>query len=1385
MLTLRAWIPATALLLSLIVAGCSNKNNDPAPAQNQTPALAKAYGLTALAADGAATLSWPVINGATKYHLYWSTGADVNTATASKLANVSSPYTHAGLNNGTAYRYLFTAVTAAGETPPSPAVKVTPKTPQDGAPAKVSVLAGDRSITLLWDAVPTATGYNIYWNTTGDVGRNDQKVAHVSYPAVHTGLTNGQQYYYTVTAETPHYGEAASAEVSTAPHIAAPGPPGSVSVSAGDQRANLTWTKVDDASAYAIYWKQDSNGNDVSLADARIEVTTPNYTHTGLTNNARYAYRIAALNAQGPSVLSAAVSAKPHVPAPGAPGNVTAHAGNEQITLTWDAVAGASQYNLYWDTGAAVTVIANVKPPFVHQPLRGGVAVNYAVSALRDGVESASSAQISATPLGPLPPTPVLSAQATLKQVELTWPAVPGALGYQVYWHLQGNPAETLVTTTDTRYTHTGLLDSTTYVYRIVAITADGISLPTEAQATTLAENSPTSNGPPPVEIPSTYRVGGTITGLISSSNGLVLTLTNSTSNALLETYAVPRDATQSFTFTSAVQPGTYRVAVTASPSTPISHSCSVDAGTGSVTIINQDIASVVINCLTNSFAVGGTVTGLTGTESVELTLTTGTTQTTTVTAPITRYAFSAVLSGTNYTLKLATNPKGKTCRFADGKDSVTNAIVNTDIIAAVTCVNNYAVGGTLSGLVGSGLRLMLNDGATTQTLPISTPAAGFAFPVMLPEGARVTVSVVTQPSKPTQTCRVTGGATGTVTSASANAVAVTCAFNWGRVNPRIVGNLAAVTWNGRQLIAVGQGTITGTISNGKINWVPANNQRISKPIWTGTQWVAIDADTPGTILTSADGMVWTPWKSGTTNVVRKIIWTGSQLVAVGDAGTILTSTDGQIWSSQVSNTTNALNGIVWTGSQFVVVGDAGTILTSTNGSTWSTAPALPSSDVLTSIIWTGSQMVAMSNSAVFISSNGMEWVNRTPTGIISAIDAIASNGNQIILTSYTQIFMSTDGTSWTSISSPPLTRFVTWTGIEFIVTGYSGKLMTSPDGLTWTEQTTTTMNWLYEVTRVGELLVAVGEYGTILTSSDNGVTWTHEASTEHIRDMVTNGAQWVGVGESGSILTSPDGVNWTPRSTATPVQYLWSVAETSAASIPGIRFIAVGSLGAILTSPDGITWTSQNSTTTQMLWGVTWSGGLFVAVGEGGTIVTSNDGITWSPSVSGTTQSFRSVAGDGKQWVAVSHGSTVGGVASGTIFTGSRNVASSSGIDWVSSATVPMYVSYGVSWSAGQWLVGGYPSNTSTYTSTDGMSWRPVSLTAGNGYNYRFFKVGNQWLSAGTTGDMITSTDGDTWTASPELNIPFIGAGWIDGLAWSGNELMAYGFGGLIYVTQ
>jgi len=127
-----------------------------------------------------------------------------------------------------------------------------------------------------------------------------------------------------------------------------------------------------------------------------------------------------------------------------------------------------------------------------------------------------------------------------------------------------------------------------------------------------------------------------------------------------------------------------------------------------------------------------------------------------------------------------------------------------------------------------------------------------------------------------------------------------------------------------------------------------------------------------------------------------------------------------------------------------------------------------------------------------------------------------------------------------------------------------SSTILTSRDGVSWTQQTSPTRGWLYGVTFGNGLFVAVGDKGAIFTSPD-GANWTQRTSGGNDLKGVTYGnGLFVAVGgspDSSTILTSPDGVTWTRRPSPTR-DWLNGVAYGNG------TFVVVGYFGTILTSP-------------------------------------------------------------------------------------------------------------------------------------------------------------------------------------------------------------------------
>lgn len=281
------------------------------------------------------------------------------------------------------------------------------------------------------------------------------------------------------------------------------------------------------------------------------------------------------------------------------------------------------------------------------------------------------------------------------------------------------------------------------------------------------------------------YSIGGIITG---SAGTMVLDL-----NGNPEIFNVT--GTGNFVFTTQLTNGTgYTVTVNTPPT---GQACNVTNGTG--TVAGANITNISISCTTNLFTIGGTVSNLLGSVTLQNNLgdnliinTTGTSNFTFATP---------IVDGNPYSVTVLSQPPGQTCTVTGGAGTVTGANVTG---VGVNCANNpFNISGTLSGLSGS-ITLQNNGGDDL----VLTADGGFTFASQIDNGSTYNVTVSVQPAS--QLCTVSNGS-GTVVGGNVTTITVNCAtlYTVGGNVSGLTGSVTLQNNSGDDLIVSANGTFT------------------------------------------------------------------------------------------------------------------------------------------------------------------------------------------------------------------------------------------------------------------------------------------------------------------------------------------------------------------------------------------------------------------------------------------------------------------------------------------------------------------------------------------------------------------------------------------------
>ena len=456
--------------------------------------------LVANAGNGNVVLTWsvPANNGGaavTGYKLYRGTvpGGQGGTPIVT-LGNVLT-YTNNGLTNGQTYYYKVSAVNSDGEGARSNEASATPVTVPT-APQDLIANAGNGNVVLTW-SIPAnnggaaVTGYKVYRGTAPG-GEGGTPIATLGNVLTYnnTGLTNGQTYYYKVSAVNSQ-GEGARSNEASATPVTVPTAPNLISATPGNAQVILVWTAPSSSGGstitnYAVYRGMTSGGMTLITTVGNVLI----YTDTGLTNGQIYYYKVGAVNGAGEGVRSNQLNVIPVGP-PTAIRNLQAHPGDAHINLTWQAPvsnggSALTNYEVWRGTSSGTETFladAHLNLWFYDTGLVNGQTYYYIMKAENAQGSGPSSNEVSAKPsqVQTVPAAPQsLTATAGNGQIVLTW-SVPanngGATVTNFMVHRGTTPGgETLLITLGSvlTYTDRGLTNCQTYYYRVSAVNSIG-----------------------------------------------------------------------------------------------------------------------------------------------------------------------------------------------------------------------------------------------------------------------------------------------------------------------------------------------------------------------------------------------------------------------------------------------------------------------------------------------------------------------------------------------------------------------------------------------------------------------------------------------------------------------------------------------------------------------------------------------------------------------------------------------------------------------------------------------------------------------------------------------------------------------------------------------
>ena len=416
---------------------------------------------------------------------------------------------------------------------------------------------------------------------------------------------------------------------------------------------------------------------------------------------------------------------------------------------------------------------------------------------------------------------------------------------------------------------------------------------------------------------------------------------------------------------------------------------------------------------------------------------------------------------------------------------------------------------------------------------------------------------------------------------------------------------ICAISLDGHNFDIVNLPEIDTNVSNYSSLCYSSKNDRLVLTIYNSDKFAAMRIDSKKLNLIK--------WNKHYVNIkdniniyLESICWSPELKIfyAVGNSRRAITSSDGITWTERTLLNSNGWHSICWSPELHMfcaIAYDTNKAVTSSDGITW-TERTLPGAVNWHSICWSPELHMFCAiygGGRVVISSDGITW-NQHPIFVPEWIDVCWSPKLRlfcIIGNNTKKIATSPDGITWTerTTSSRVAWRSICWSQHHEAFYAFSlnnNKVAISSDGITWNEQTILTNNSWRTVCWSDTLQIFCGIYDTNkIGISLNGTTWEQKGSLSNIdwSSICWSPEQEIFCAiayDTNKVATSPDGETWTERTL--PSRDNWS----SICWAPKLRmFYAVAyNSNKLATSPNGINWTETTLPSIDKFGSICWA---------------------------------------------------------------------------------------------------------------------------------------------------------------------------------------------------